>query len=42
MKIDLQKGVKNVGSALEKAAEVGKKAAGDTLTSAQSLVSNAQ
>lgn len=25
MKIDLQKGVKNVGSALEKAAEVGKK-----------------
>lgn len=42
MKIDLQKGVKNVGSALEKAAEVGKKAAGDTLTSAQSLVSKAQ
>jgi hypothetical protein len=42
MKIDLHKGVKNVGNALGKAAEVGKKAANDTLVSAQSLVSKAQ
>jgi len=42
MKIDLQKGVKNVGSVLGKAAEAGKKAAGDTLASAQTLVSKAQ
>ena len=42
MKIDLQKGAKNIGTAIGKAAKAGKKAADGTIAGAQSLVAKAQ
>ena len=42
MKIDLQKGAKNIGTAMEKAAVIGKKTADSTIASAQSIVAKAQ
>lgn len=42
MKIDLQKSAKNIGAAMEKAAEIGKRAADDTISGAQSIVAKAQ
>jgi hypothetical protein len=42
MKIDLQKGAKNIGTAMEKAAVIGKKTADGTIAGAQSIVAKAQ